>query len=251
MTGDRRTVIVTGGASGIGRAIAERFASDGYAVVIGDVSGAEAAAEALRADGAEATGMVCDVSDPAACTAMAETALSTFGTIDVLVNNAGLYSTLKLTAFEAIPPEEWQRVLAVNVMGAGLATAAVTPAMRARGAGVVINISSGTPFKGVPFLLHYVASKGAINAMTKALAKELGPAGIRVNGVAPGFTLSDGVRANLEQVSALQEISLKARVIARDQLPEDIVGAVSFLASPDAAFMTGQTLVVDGGAYFH
>ena len=114
-----------------------------------------------------------------------------------------------------------------------------------------MNMSSGTPFKGVPYLLHYVASKGAINAMTKALAKELGEFGIRVNGVAPGFTLSDGVKANPHQIEKLQEISVKSRVIARDQLPEDVVGAVVFLASDDAAFMTGQTLVVDGGAYFH
>lgn len=251
MSGEIRTAIVTGGASGIGRAIAERLAADGFAVVIADMSGAEAAAAALRDAGAAATGVVCDISDPAACAAMAEAAMAAFGRIDTLVNNAGLYSTLQLTPFEEIPVAEWQRVLSVNVMGAGLATAAVSPMMRARGEGVVINISSGTPFKGVPFLLHYVASKGAINAMTKALAKELGPAGIRVNGVAPGFTLSDGVRANPEQLAALQEISLKARVIARDQLPGDIVGAVSFLASPNAAFMTGQTLVVDGGAYFH
>ena len=121
----------------------------------------------------------------------------------------------------------------------------------AQGAGSIVNMSSGTPFKGVPYLLHYVASKGAINAMTKALAKEIGADGIRVNGVAPGFTMSDGVKANPHQIEKLQEISLKSRVIARDQLPEDVVGAVVFLASNEAAFITGQTLVVDGGAYFH
>jgi NAD(P)-dependent dehydrogenase (short-subunit alcohol dehydrogenase family) len=115
----------------------------------------------------------------------------------------------------------------------------------------VINISSGTPFKGVPFLLHYVASKGAVNAITKALAKELGGANILVNGIAPGFTLSDGVKANPVQLEKLQDISLQARVLKRDQLPEDLVGAVVFFAGPSAHFITGQTLVVDGGAYFH
>jgi len=247
----KRVVIVTGGAMGIGRAIVERFARDGAAVVIGDVAGADKAAAGIAATGAAAIGVTCDISDPQSCRDMAASALRAFGRIDTLVNNAGLYSSLKLTEFTEITPEEWQRVLNVNVMGQALATAAVLPTMRAQGRGAIINMSSGTPFKGVPYLLHYVASKGAVNAMTKALAKELGAYGIRVNGVAPGFTMSDGVKANPHQVEKLREISQKARVIARDQLPEDVVGAVAFLASDDAAFMTGQTLVVDGGAYFH
>ena len=247
----KNVVIVTGGAMGIGRAIADRFAQDGSAVVIADVSGATEAAAEISATGAAAVGVFCDISDSDSCKAMAADALNAFGRIDTLVNNAGLYSTLKLTEFTEISPEEWQRVLNVNVMGQALVTAAVLPSMQAQGGGAIVNMSSGTPFKGVPYLLHYVASKGAINAMTKALAKELGASGIRVNGVAPGFTMSDGVKANPHQIEKLQEISQKARVIARDQLPEDIVGAVAFLASPDAAFMTGQTLVVDGGAYFH
>lgn len=247
----KNVVVITGGARGIGRAIAERFASDGSAVVIADVSGAAEAAAALAESGASAIGVTCDISDPQSCKDMAAQALAAFGRIDTLVNNAGLYSALKLTNFDEITSEEWQRVLNVNVMGQALVTAAVLPAMQAQGAGAIINMSSGTPFKGVPYLLHYVASKGAINAMTKALAKELGGDGIRVNGVAPGFTMSDGVKANPHQIEKLQDISQKARVIARDQLPEDVVGAVAFLASQDAAFMTGQTLVVDGGAYFH
>ena len=249
--GDNSVVIVTGGAMGIGRALANRFAKDGSAVVIADVSGAADAAAEIAATGAKAIGVTCDVSDPASCEAMAVEAVNAFGRIDTLVNNAGLYSTLKLTEFDQITPEEWQRVLSVNVMGQALVTAAVLPTMRAQRSGAIVNMSSGTPFKGVPYLLHYVASKGAINAMTKALAKELGSAGIRVNGVAPGFTMSDGVKANPHQVEKLKDISVSARVIARDQLPEDVVGAVVFLASQDAAFMTGQTLVVDGGAYFH
>jgi len=247
----RHVVIVTGGAMGIGRAIADRFARDGAAVVIADVSGAAEAAAEISATGAPAIGVFCDISDPMSCEKMATEALDAFDRIDTLVNNAGLYSTLKLTEFSDISPEEWQRVLNVNVMGQAFATAAVLPAMQAQGAGSIVNMSSGTPFKGVPYLLHYVASKGAINAMTKALAKELGASGIRVNGVAPGFTMSDGVKANPHQIEKLQDISQKARVIARDQQPEDVVGAVAFLASQDAAFMTGQTLVVDGGAYFH
>jgi NAD(P)-dependent dehydrogenase (short-subunit alcohol dehydrogenase family) len=247
----QNVVIVTGGAMGIGRAIAERFAKDGAAVVIADVSGATEAAEEISATNARAVGVFCDISDPESCNAMAAEALKSFGRIDTLVNNAGLYSTLRLAEFTEISPEEWQRVLNVNVMGQAFASAAVLPAMRRQGAGAIVNMSSGTPFKGVPYLLHYVASKGAINAMTKALAKELGAMGIRVNGVAPGFTMSDGVRANPHQIEKLQEISQKARVITRDEFPEDIVGAVAFLASKDAAFITGQTLVVDGGAYFH
>lgn len=247
----KQVVIVTGGSMGIGRAIAERFVKDGAAIVIADVAGAVEAAGEMTAKGATAIGVSCDISDPDSCENMAAAAVSAFGRIDTLVNNAGLYSTLQLTEFSKITPEEWQRVLNVNVMGQALATAAVLPTMQAQGAGSIVNMSSGTPFKGVPYLLHYVASKGAVNAMTKALAKELGADGIRVNGVAPGFTLSDGVKANPQQVEKLREISLKSRVIARDQLPEDVVGAVVFLASVDAAFMTGQTLVVDGGAYFH
>ena len=247
----KNVVIVTGGAMGIGRAIADRFAKDGSAVVIADVSGAEEAAAEIAKTGAEAIGVFCDISDPASSKAMAGNVLKAFGRIDTLVNNAGLYSTLKLTAFTEISTTEWQRILSVNVMGQALVTSAVLPTMQAQASGAIVNMSSGTPFKGVPYLLHYVASKGAINAMTKALAKELGPAGIRVNGVAPGFTISDGVKANPHQLEKLQEISRQARVISRDQLPEDVVGAVAFLASKDAAFMTGQTLVVDGGAYFH
>jgi NAD(P)-dependent dehydrogenase (short-subunit alcohol dehydrogenase family) len=139
----------------------------------------------------------------------------------------------------------------VNVLGLHLATRAVVPAMRKGGGGRIVNISSGTPFKGVPFLLHYVASKGAVVAMTKALAKELGGDGILVNCVAPGFTMSDGVQANPVQIEALQEISVGARVIKRDQYPEDVVGAVVFFCAPGSSFITGQSLVVDGGAFFN
>jgi NAD(P)-dependent dehydrogenase (short-subunit alcohol dehydrogenase family) len=182
---------------------------------------------------------------------MAAAAMEAYGRIDVLVNNAGIYSSLVPTPLEELSVEEWKRVYDVNVLGTYLATRAVVPHMRAGGGGRVINIASGTPFKGVPFLLHYVGSKGAVVAMTKAMAKELGSAGILVNAIAPGFTMSEGVLANDVQVQALQEVSVKARVIVRDQYPEDIVGAVVFFAGEGSSFITGQSLVVDGGAYFN
>ena len=152
---------------------------------------------------------------------------------------------------EEIDVDEWRRVFDVNVLGMFLATRAVLPQMRAQGGGRIVNIASGTPFKGVPFLLHYVASKGAVVAMTKAIAKEVGDTGILVNTVAPGFTMSDGVLANPVQVQKLQEISVKARVIQRDQFPSDVVGAIVFFCSDDSSFITGQSLVVDGGAFFN
>lgn len=248
---DGKVAVVTGGAIGIGRAMAEGLARAGAAVVIADLRGAEAAAAEMSAQGFRALGLRTDVAREADTIAMAKAATDAFGGVDILVNNAGIYSSLVPTPFEQQTVEEWRQVLDVNVIGTVLATRAVTPSMRARGGGRVINLSSGTPFKGVPFLLHYVASKGAVNAITKALAKELGPANILVNGIAPGFTLSDGVKANPVQLDKLQDVSLQARVLKRDQVPDDLVGAVLFFAGPSSGFVTGQTLVVDGGAYFH
>ena len=243
-----RVIVVTGGAQGIGRAIAEGLAADGARVVIADLKGAEEAAAAL---GADHLGVAVDVADPDACAAMAAAALERYGRIDGLVNNAGIYASLVPRPMEEIDLAEWRQVMDVNVLGLHLATRACLSALRAAPDARVVNIASGTPFKGVPFLLHYVASKGAVVAMTKALAKELGGDGILVNCVAPGFTMSDGVHANPVQIEKLQEVSVAARVIRRDQQPEDVVGAVVFLCSPGAAFITGQSLVVDGGAYFN
>jgi len=156
-----------------------------------------------------------------------------------------------MRSFTEIPLEEWRKVMDVNVTSMFLVCRALGPRMQERGGGAIVNISSGTPFRGVPFLLHYVTSKGAIVAFTRALAKELGPAGIRVNCVAPGFTMSAGVEAHPEVVEQLRDVSIAARTIQRDQVPEDVVGAVVFLASPEASFVTGQTMVIDGGQYFH
>ena len=241
-----RVVIVTGGAMGIGRAIAARLHEEGATVVVADLQGAEAAAAELGG-----LGLTVDVSVEADTEAMAAAALERYGRIDGLINNAGIYSSLEPKPFEQIGVDEWRKVYDVNVLGMFLATRAVVPAMRAAGYGRIVNIASGTPYKGVPFLLHYVTSKGAVIAMTRAVAKEVGADGILVNTVSPGFTMSDGVLANPVQVAKLQEVSLKARLVQRDQFPEDIVGAVAFFCSPDADFITGQSLVVDGGAFFN
>jgi NAD(P)-dependent dehydrogenase (short-subunit alcohol dehydrogenase family) len=246
-----KVAIVTGAAMGIGRAMAEALAAEGATVVVADLEGSERAAEEMRASGWRASGITVDIARAADTERMAAAAIEAHGGIDILVNNAGIYSSLVPGPFEQQTTEDWRRILEVNVIGTFHACKAVTAAMRRRGGGRIINVSSGTPFKGVPFLLHYVASKGAVNAMTRALAKELGSAGILVNGIAPGFTLSDGVKANPVQLEKLQEISLRARVLQRDQVPADLVGAVIFFAAPDSGFITGQTLVVDGGAYFH
>jgi NAD(P)-dependent dehydrogenase (short-subunit alcohol dehydrogenase family) len=241
-----RVAIVTGGAQGIGRAIAQRLHEEGATVVIADLQGHEAAAAEL-----DGLGVRVDVSQEADAKALAEAVLAKYGRIDALVNNAGIYSSLVPKPFEQIEVEEWRKVYDVNVLGMFLVTRAVMPAMRAAGYGRIVNIASGTPYKGVPFLLHYVTSKGAVVAMTRAVAKEVGADGILVNTVSPGFTMSDGVLANPVQVEKLQEISLQARLVQRDQYPSDIVGAVAFFCSPDADFITGQSLVVDGGAYFN
>jgi NAD(P)-dependent dehydrogenase (short-subunit alcohol dehydrogenase family) len=244
---DGTVALVTGGAKGIGRAIAGGLAGAGARIVIADLAGAEEAAAAFP----DGVGLTADVADERSVEQMAAEALERCGSVDVLVNNAGLYASLAMRPFTEIPLEEWRRVMDVNVASMFLTCRAFVPAMQERGGGTIVNISSGTPFRGVPFLLHYVTSKGAIVAFTRALAKELGPAGVRVNCVAPGFTMSDGVREHPEVIEKLRDVSVAARSIQRDQEPEDVVGAVVYLASPAASFVTGQTIVIDGGQYFH
>lgn len=242
-----KVALVTGAAQGIGKAIADGLAAEGARIVVADLQGAERAAEAYPGG----VGLTVDVAEEAEVERMAAETVERCGGLDVLVNNAGLYASLAMRPFTEIPLDEWRRVMDVNVASMFLTCRAAVPAFRERGGGVIVNISSGTPFRGVPFLLHYVTSKGAIVAFTRALAKELGRDGIRVNCVAPGFTMSDGVKEHPEVVEQLRDVSVAARTIQRDQIPEDVVGAVSYLASPAASFVTGQTIVIDGGQYFH
>jgi NAD(P)-dependent dehydrogenase (short-subunit alcohol dehydrogenase family) len=242
-----KVAIVTGGAQGIGRAIADRLAADGARIVIADLRGAEDAA----ADFADGVGLTVDVSSEDDVARMAAETVERCGAIDVLVNNAGLYASLAMRPFEQIPVDEWRQVMDVNVLSMFLTCRAVVPQMREQGGGRIVNISSGTPFRGVPFVLHYVTSKGAIVALTRALAKELGNDEILVNCVAPGFTMSAGVEEHPEVIEALRDVSIASRTIKRDMVPEDVVGAVAFLCGPESTFLTGQTMVIDGGQYFH
>jgi NAD(P)-dependent dehydrogenase (short-subunit alcohol dehydrogenase family) len=233
-----KVAIVTGGAQGIGAAIARGLEEAGATVVVADLDPPDGQIQA-------------DVSSEEDVARMVDETLDRHGRIDVLVNNAGLYASLAMRPFTEIPLDEWNRVMEINVASMFLTSRAVVPVMREQAEGKIVNISSGTPFRGVPFLLHYVTSKGAIVALTRALAKELGKDGIHVNCVAPGFTMSDGVKAHPEVIEKLRDVSIAARTIQRDQLPEDVVGAVVFLCTPAADFVTGQTLVIDGGQYFH
>jgi NAD(P)-dependent dehydrogenase (short-subunit alcohol dehydrogenase family) len=235
---DGKVAIVTGGAQGIGRAIADGLAAESATVTVADLNPPPG-------------GIRADVSSEEDVQRMTDEVVARHGGIDILINNAGVYASLAMRPFTEIPLEEWRQVMDVNVASMFLTCRAVVPRMRERGGGKIVNISSGTPFRGVPFLLHYVTSKGAIVAFTRALAKELGRDRILVNCVAPGFTISAGVEQHPEVIEALREASIAARTLQRDQLPEDVVGAVVFLCTPAADFVTGQTMVIDGGQYFH
>jgi NAD(P)-dependent dehydrogenase (short-subunit alcohol dehydrogenase family) len=232
-----KVAIVTGGAMGIGKAIAARLAKDGAQVVVADLQKSPAAALSLQVD----------VSKESDVAYMAAETAKKLGRIDILVNNAAVFSSLELRPFENIPPDEFRRVMEVNIMGVWLCCRACVPHMRKAGGGRIINLASGAPLKGVPLFLHYIASKGAVISMTRGLARELGKDAITVNALAPGFTLSENV-AKVPAHVRQGEITRMTRAIQRDEKPEDLVGAVSFLASEDAAFMTGQTVVVDGGS---
>lgn len=252
-----RVAVVTGAAQGIGKALAVGLAQAGSDVALVDVQDAAPAAREIAAGGAKANAYSADVSDEAAVQALAKQVEADFGRIDVWVNNAALFADLKRDQpLEEIPVVEWDRVMAVNVRGVFLGMKAAVPIMRKTGGGSIINFASDTVHKGVPGFLHYVASKGAVIGMTRAAARELGPFGIRVNGVAPGFTLSEGNRritqdpSQAEVWKAIESRILSSRALSRHQQPEDLVGTVVFLASDASAFMTGQTLPVNGGEVF-
>lgn len=250
MSEQPKTIIITGGASGIGYAFAEHLARAGHRIVIADLRGADEAAARLRADGRQALGLQVDVVNEDDASRMAQAAQSEFGGVDVLVNNAGLFTTLALKPFEQITNQEWMRVMEVNTLGPFNCARAVLPALRQSGRGRLVNIASTVPIKGPPNMAHYVASKGAVIAFTRSLARELAKDRITVNAIAPGFTLSDGVLQSDLQNRIGDNARTAGRCIQRDQVPADLVGALAYLVSDGASFVTGQTIAVDGGGVF-
>ncbi|UAJ12564.1 SDR family NAD(P)-dependent oxidoreductase [Glacieibacterium megasporae] len=246
---DGRVAIVTGAASGIGFAIARDLARQGARVAICDVADPTAAVATLRGEGADVVGVRADIADEEAVAAAHAAVVAAFGRIDILVNNAGLFTTITRAPFDQLDVAEWRRVIDVNVTGTYLFSRAVWPSMRAAGGGRIVNITSGSVWSAPAMMLHYVTSKGALTAMTRSMAREMGPDNITVNAVAPGFTISDGVLEHRHDMLATAAGRARsARALQRDQAPGDIVGAVAFLCGDGSAFVTGQTIVVDGGA---
>ena len=246
-----KVAIITGAARGLGRAYAQRFARDGYKVVVADLNytQAEAVREELIADGGTAIATRTDVSLESSAQECAAQSLAAFGRIDVLINNAAISADLRLRPFWEIGVDEWDRVIGVNIRGTWLMMKAVAPAMQAQRSGSIINISSNTFVAGRPGFLHYVASKGAVVGMTRSAARELGEYNIRVNCILPGLTMTE-VSEQPNGPERFEEL-LKSQSLKRLEVPDDLVGTAAFLASDDSGFMTGQGLIVDGGNAFH
>ena len=242
-----KVAIVTGAGGDIGRAICVRYAQEGARVVVAEIKRelAERTAQAVTKAGGEALALTVDVSQESDAEAMARQAFERLGRIDVLVNCAALFANVRRAPFYEISVEEWDALMAVNLRGMWLCTKAVFPYMREQASGRVINIASGTAFWGAPDFLHYVTSKAGVIGITRSLARELGEYGINVNAIAPGLTATSGAMTNTSREFMEQRVSIGA--FKRVEEPDDLVGTFVYLASDDSAFMTGQTIVVDGG----
>lgn len=247
-----RTAIVTGAAQGIGASYAKALALEGAKVAVVDVLDGAAAAERIQAEvpGAEAAAFECDISDEAATLRLVDDVTERFGGLEILVNNAAVFGTLKPQPFDEIDMDLWDRVQAVNVRGMVLMCRAAVRPFRAAKYGKIVNIGSDVILKGIPYLSHYVTSKGAVYALTRTLARELGGDNICVNTLAPGLTMSDAVLSWGPEGDHEKRKVVDARALAREQVPEDLTGALVFLSSADSDFMTGQYVLVNGGDCF-
>ena len=241
--------VVTGAAGGLGRAFAEGLAAAGVRVLAADInlSGATQTASHIKASGGQATASQVDVTSSESCEALAAAVCRAMGGLDILINNAAIYAGLERRPFEKLDEAVWDKVMAVNVKGVWQVSRALLPLLREAGAGAIVNVSSATVMSGSPEWLHYVASKGAVIAMTRAMARELGDDKIRVNVIAPGFTLTE---ASLSLMENAESYGVTRGALKRAATPEDMVGAALYLASPLSGFVTGQTLIVDGGKQF-
>ena len=245
-----RTAIVTGAARGLGRTYAQKLIEAGMNVVAADKADVKKTLEAMYGPG-KALGVAVDVADFKSASAMAERTLNSFGRIDVLINNAALYGGLKGGRAEQIDEEEWDRCMAVNVKGVWNCCRAVIPAMRKQGGGSIINVASLAAVYGLPFALHYSASKAAVIGITRALARELGRDSIRVNAVAPAAVLTEGTKEffGAKHEKAMERIR-EGQALKRNLETEDLAGTVLYLAGDASKFVTGQTIMVDGGTHF-
>ena len=245
-----KVVVVTGAAQGIGAVLARGLAAEGAAVVVADVLPGDETVRVISDDGNSALTVHCDVTSPDSIDAMIAAGRDTFGRIDAVINNAAVFGKLEVVSLFDIDVDEWDRTMAVNVKGPWLVARAAIPVMEETGGGVIVNIASNRVFLGIPELLHYDASKGAVVSMTRAMSAEVGGRGVRVNCIAPGLTMSENVLKK-QGIEERAPLVAARRPISRDQQPEDLVGATVFLVSDDSAFITGQTLVVDGGSCKH
>lgn len=243
-----RVVVVTGAGQGLGRTFAKALSQAGAIPVIAERNAerGRAVAEEIRQAGGRALAVETDVADPTSVDAMAKKTVLELGRIDVLINNAGIFSTLAMRPFEDIPLEEWDAVLRVNVTGAMLCCRAVLPQMRQAGWGRIINMSSGSILLGRPNYLHYTTSKAALIGMIRSMARELGKDGITVNAILPGAVETEIPRQTVTPEQRARITALQC--VPRAQVPSDLVGIVLFLASDGSGFMTGQSLNLDGGA---
>jgi NAD(P)-dependent dehydrogenase (short-subunit alcohol dehydrogenase family) len=246
-----KVVIVTGGGRGLGKVYALALAGEGARVVAADILDTQPVKEAIEQAGGEALALHTDVSDEKSVTEMAQKAVERFGRIDVLINNAALFANVVKRPFYQVSGEEWDEVMRVNLKGSFLCCKAVYPQMKKQGKGKIINISSGTWFKGSPNFVHYVTSKAGIVGMTRAMAREAGKDGISVNAIAPGLTESEALVAKPMDPKEVSQGTVNSRCFKRPEQPEDLIGTILFLASDESDFITGQTIVVDGGSVFN